>query len=474
VTRDMTADELRRHGGAALDWVARYVDRVADLPVLSPVEPGDVAALVDKEPPSAGEPMEEILADLDRVVLPGITHWQHPRFLAYFAITGSGPGIVGELVTAGLNVNGMLWRTSPSATELEQATLDWLRHMLGLSDHFHGIIMDTASMSTLTALAAARHRAWPQVREHGPAGYAGERPRLYASAEAHSSVDKAAITLGLGHEAVRKVGTDGERRMDPDALAAAVAEDRASGWAPFAVVATVGTTSATAIDPVPEIAEVCAEHGPWLHVDGAYGGMAAIVSEMRHVLDGAERADSLVVNPHKWLATPVDCSAFYVRDPESLRRTFSLVPDYLQTSEDVTNYMDWGVQLGRRFRALKLWMVIRWFGHDGLADMIREHCRLARLAADRIDADPRLERVAPVPLSTVCFRAVWDDAGEEDTDARNEALVEEVNATGRVYLSSTRLDGRVTLRIAVGNLRTSEDDVTEALDLVSAAAGRAG
>jgi aromatic-L-amino-acid/L-tryptophan decarboxylase len=416
--------------------------------------------------------MASILADLDEVVLPGITHWQHPRFLAYFAITGSGPGILGELVAAGLNVNGMLWRTSPAATELEQVTLDWLRRMLGLDEGLRGIIADTASMATLVALAAARERRFPRVREEGPLGYGAARPRLYASEEAHSSVDKAAITLGVGQAGVRRVPTDGSFRMDADALADAVAEDRAAGFAPFAVVATVGTTVATAIDPVPAVAEVCAEHDLWLHVDGAYGGIAAIVPERADVLDGADRADSVVVNPHKWLATPIDCSAFYVRDPDAVKRAFRLVPDYLATDEPVDNLMDWGVQLGRRFRALKLWFVLRWFGHDALAGAIAEHCRLARLVADEVDAHPRLERVAPVPFSTVCFRVRWAGVDPTEDDERTEALVQAVNASGRAYLSSARLGGRVTVRIAVGNLRTTEADVREVLDLVIAEAER--
>lgn len=474
MTSDMTPDDLRRHGRTALDWVADYLEGVGDLPVLAEVAPGDVAATIPVEPPRTGEPMEAILEDLDRVVLPGITHWQHPRFLAYFAITGSGPGIIGELVSAGLNANGMLWRTSPAVTEVEEVTLGWLRGMLGLPREFRGIIMDTASMATFTALAAARHRRWPDVREDGPVAFGDRRPRLYASEQAHSSVDKAAIALGLGHRSLRKIPTDADFRADPEALAAAVEEDRAHGWEPFAVVATVGTTSTTSVDPVPEIAAICDEQGLWLHVDGAYGGTAAIVPELRHVLDGAERADSIVVNPHKWLATPIDCSAFYVRDPDDLRRAFSIVAEYLESDGDVTNYMDWGVQLGRRFRALKLWMVIRWFGHQGLAGAIREHIRLANLVAGWVDDHPGFVRVAPTTFSTVCFRAVFDAAVPSEEDERNVALLEALNATGRALLSHTVLNGRYVLRIAIGNLRTTEDDVREVLELLDAEAGRLG
>ncbi|MDQ4129894.1 MAG: pyridoxal-dependent decarboxylase, partial [Actinomycetota bacterium] len=357
---DMEPEELRRWGHAAVDWVADYLSDVGDYPVVSQVAPGEMRARLPSVPPAGGEAMQRILNDLDTVVLPGVTHWNHPRFFAYFAITGSGPGIIGELVTAALNVNGMLWRTSPVATELEQATLDWLRQLLGLPHVFAGVIMDSASMATLVALAAAREQAGFEVRDRGLPGRP-EMPRLrvYASEEAHSSMEKAAITLGLGRQGVRRIPTDAVFSMDPAALAQAVDEDIAEGWRPLAVVATIGTTSTTSIDPVPVIADICTAQGLWLHVDGAYGGMAAVVPELRWVLEGVDRADSVVVNPHKWLFTPIDCSALYLRDPAALKRTFQVVPDYLRTEEDdVEDYMHWGVQLGRRFRALKLWMVV--------------------------------------------------------------------------------------------------------------------
>lgn len=470
---DMDPEELRRWGHQAVDWVADYLSDVGDYPVVAPVAPGQIRSRLPAAPPARGEPMPRILEDLDTIVLPGLTHWNHPRFFAYFAITGSGPGIIGELVTAALNVNGMLWRTSPVATELEQVTLDWLRQLLGLPDGFAGVIMDTASMSTLVALASAREQAGLDVRVKGFPGR-GEVPRLriYASEEAHSSVEKAAITLGLGQQGVRKIATDDVYRMDPHALATAVVQDRAQGWQPLAVVATAGTTSTTSIDPLPIIADVCAEHGMWLHVDGAYGGMGAVVPELRWVLDGVERADSLVVNPHKWLFTPIDCSALYVRDPAALKRTFKLVPDYLRTEEEVEDYMHWGVQLGRRLRALKLWMVIRYFGQDGLAARIREHVRLARLAGDWVDARPRFERLAPTPLSTVCFRAIFAGVAAEEGDRRNAALLANVNATGQAYLSHTWIGARFALRLAVGNLRTTEHDVYSVLALLEEQAER--
>ena len=480
---DMDPETFRRYGHQVIDWIADYLTHIDDYPVLSQVEPGAIKARLPETPPEEPQPMERILADLDTVVMPGITHWNHPAFFAYFAITGSGPGILGELVSAALNVNGMLWKTSPAATELEEVALDWLRQMLGLPPQFRGIIMDTASMSSLVAIAAARECVPDlHVREEGLSGRPdAPRLRLYTSEQAHSSIEKGAITLGIGQRGVRKIPVDDAFRMDVQALARAIEEDRTAGWRPFCVVATVGTTSTTSIDPVPQIAELCRQHGLWLHVDGAYGGMAAIVPEFRHVLDGCEHADSIVVNPHKWLFTPIDCSAFYVQRPDILKRAFSLVPEYLRTEEEVqvTNYMDWGVQLGRRFRALKLWMVIRYFGRRGLAARIREHIRLGQQVAQWIDAHPDFERMAPTPFSTVCFRArprrfAGDDSPQTQAylDELNAALLEAVNATGRAYLSHTKLHGRYTLRLAIGNLRTTEDHVQRAWALLQEHAAR--
>ncbi|MFW6079442.1 MAG: pyridoxal phosphate-dependent decarboxylase family protein, partial [Gemmatimonadota bacterium] len=431
----------------------------------------------------------------------------------------SGPGILGEMLAAALNVNAMLWRTGPAATELEEVTLDWLRRMLGLPEGLDGTINDTASASTLYALAAARESASDlRVRDEGLAGRAEVPPlRVYCSEEAHSSVDKAVVTLGLGLSGVRRIPTDDAFRMDAAALARAVGEDRAAGARPLAVVATVGTTSTTSIDPVAAIADVCEREGLWLHVDGAYGGIAAAVPELRHVLDGCERADSIVVNPHKWLFTPIDCSALYTRRPALLRRAFSIVPEYLRTDEGdegaVRNLMDYGISLGRRFRALKLWFVLRRFGAAGIADRLRGHMRLARRFADRIDEADDWERLAPVPFSTVVFRhrpaggvvepaasgssgeaadegrgtasrrAAGDTAdGAADSagpaardaaalDAHNERLLARVNASGEVFLSHTRVGGRYALRLAVGNLRTTASHVDRAWELLREAAG---
>lgn len=476
---DMTPEAFRRYGYRVVDWIAGYLAKVGEYPVLAQVAPGEIRRQLPETPPIQGESLEQVLADFERVILPGITHWNHPAFFAYFAITGSGPGILGEMLSAALNVNGMLWRTSPALTELEEHVLDWLRQMLGLPPGWLGMITDTASISSLYAIAAARE-AVPglRVREEGLAGRPDvPRLRLYCSEQAHSSIEKAAITLGLGLAGVRKIPTDIEFRMDAATLAAAIAEDRRAGWQPFCVVATVGTTSTTSVDPVPEIAAICQREGLWLHVDGAYAGMAAILPEMRHILAGCDQADSIVVNPHKWLFTPIDCSAFYCRRPDVLRRAFSLVPEYLRTAEGeaeaVRNLMDYGVQLGRRFRALKLWFVIRAFGQEGLAARLREHIRLAQEFAAWVDASQDFERLAPTPFSTVCFRFHPQGfSNETELNRLNEALLEAVNATGQVYLSHTKLNGRYTLRLAIGNLRTTEAHVARAWELVQQEAVR--
>jgi aromatic-L-amino-acid decarboxylase len=469
-TGDMDPESFRREGQRVVDWIAEYLAHPERYPVLSRVKPGDVRRSLPAEPPEHAEAFEAILADFEKLIVPGITHWNHPGFFAYFAITGSGPGVLAELLSAALNAQGMLWRTSPSVTELEEVALGWLRRLMGLPDAFEGVIYDTASVSSLHALAAAREAAVAGVRTAGMAGRPElPRYRVYCSDQAHSSIDKAVILLGLGHDSLRKVASDAGFRMRPDALAQAIAEDRAAGVVPMAVVATVGTTSTTSVDPVAAVADICSREQVWLHVDCAYGGAAAIVPECRHVLDGADRADSLVVNPHKWLFTPFDLSAFYCRRMDVLRQAFSLTPEYLRTVEAgaVKNLMDTGVQLGRRFRALKLWMIVRYFGADGLRARLVEHMRLARLFAGWVDADPGFERLAPVPFSVVCFRAKPRDRqrSEEELEDLNQRLLDAMNATGEVFLSHTKLNGRFALRLAVGNLRTEERHVARAWEL---------
>jgi len=461
-TSDMTPEEFREWGRRFVDWVADYLEKPEQVSVLSQVAPGDIRKQLPASPPLQPESLESVLRDLDNVIVPGTTHWNHPAFFAYFPNTGSGPGILGEMVSAALNVNGMLWRTSPAATELEEHVTDWLRQMLGLPSSFKGFVYDTASISTFHALAAAREAITERsVREDGISGPASPRLRMYASEQAHSSIEKSAMALGVGRRGLSKIKTDREFRMDAAALEAAIQRDLSEGWRPFCVTATVGTTSTTSIDPVADISRVCAKYGLWLHVDAAYAGAAGIVPEMRYVLDGCDSADSFVTNPHKWLLTPMDLSVLFCRKPEMLKRAFGLTPDYLKTSEGeaVTNYMDYSLQLGRRFRALKFWMVVRYFGVEGLQAGIREHIRLGRLFASLVESDPRFEVVAPVPFSTVCFRL---KAG----DAANQQLIDRVNASGKIFLSHTSLNGKLTIRFAVGNLRSTEAHVRMAWDLV--------
>ena len=461
-TGDMPADAFRKAGHRLIDWIAEYLESVEDYPVLSEVKPGEIRNALPDHPPAEGESFDRILEDFESIVLPGITHWNHPKFFGYFSITGSGPGILGELLSAALNVNGMLWKTSPSVTELERTTLDWLRVMVGLPGSFWGILYDTASVSTMHAVAAARE-AIPDagIREKGMAG----RPdlpalRMYASENAHSSVEKAAIALGIGLENVRKIRLDELGRMDAADFRSQVAADRESGFQPFCAVATIGTTSTTAVDPVREIAPFCRDQGMWLHVDAAYAGPAAVLPEMRTLFEGWEEADSIVINPHKWLFTPIDCSAFYTRRPDILRRAFTLVPEYLKTAEmDAENLMDYGVQLGRRFRALKLWFVLRTFGLKGIQSRLREHIRMARHFAGWVDEHQDFERLAPTPFSTICFRAHPEGMEDGELNGMNERLLESVNRTGECFLSHTKINDQFCLRMAIGNLRTEERHV---------------
>jgi aromatic-L-amino-acid/L-tryptophan decarboxylase len=453
----MSPEEFRRSAHETVDWIANYLSHPECYSVLPKVAPGQLVDALPQSAPEQSEPMERIMADFERLVVPAITHWNHPGFMAYFANTAPGPGIIGELLAASLNANAMLWKTSPAATELEQVVLDWLREWMGLPPGLFGIIYDTASTSSMHAIAAAREMADPEARTLG----ASRGLTLYASEEAHSSIEKGAISIGIGQRNVRKIPVDCEFRMRPDALAAAIDADITAGLRPFCVVATVGTTSTTSIDPVPAIADIAERHGVWLHVDAAYAGAAAIVPELRGLLTGAERADSLVVNPHKWLFTPVDLSAFYTRRPEILRRAFSLVPEYLRTAENprAVNYMEYGVPLGRRFRALKLWFVMRHFGREKLAQIIRDQIACAQELAGAVDADERFERAAPTPLSVVCFR-------HKGGDEVNRRLLEAVNATGKFFLSHTVLHGKYTLHLAIGNMGTTRDHVMQAWETI--------
>jgi aromatic-L-amino-acid decarboxylase len=475
---DMDPETFRAAAHAVADRIADYLANVERYPVLPPVEPGTIGPLFPERAPEGPEPLADILADVDRLVVPNATHWQHPGFFAYFATTASGPGILGEMLTAALGQNPMLWRTSPIGTELETVVVRWLRDALGLPDAFGGLLTDTASTSSLIALAAAREAAGLEASAKG----LGARPelgevRVYASSEAHSSIERACMTLGLGRAALVKVPVNERFEMDPAALSAAITADRTVGRRPIAIVATLGTTASTSVDPVAAIADVAAREALWLHVDAAYAGAVALIAERRGPFVGWERADSIVVNPHKWLFTPLDASLLVCKRMDQARAAFSLVPEYLRTldrSAPVLDYSEYQPQLGRRMRALKLWMQLRWFGLEGLRRRIAFHLELADGFRSWVDADPDWERLAPAPFSTVCFRhrpaSMADRAGTPDVDAAldaaNERLLNAVNATGEVFLSHARLGGRFTIRLSVGSLHTEARHVERVWELL--------
>ncbi len=472
----MSPDELRRFAYEAADWIAEYLSTLDERPVFPETRPGALRDALPARAPEQGEDMDTILRDFRERIVPGINHWNHPAFFGYFAISASGPGILGEMLAAALNVNAMVWRSSPAATELEDVTTAWLRDLLGLPEPFEGVINDTASSSTLYALAAAREVAYPEQRSRGLFGL--PTGRVYASEQAHSSVEKAVLTLGFGREGYRAIPTDGAFRMDVGTLRRAMVEDAAAGVRPVAVVATLGTTSAAALDPVREIGAVAREHGAWLHVDAAYGGPVAILPEMRPRFVGWEEADSVVVNPHKWLFTPIDCSVLFCRRPEALARAFSIVPEYLSSVEqsEARSLMDYGVSLGRRFRSLKLWFVLRYFGREGIVARLREHMHLARELADAVEAEEGWELAAPQELGLVTFRFAPAGVGAEERDDLNRFVMDRVNASGTAFLTHTELDGRVALRLSIGNLRTEARHVERTWSLLKseADAARAG
>jgi aromatic-L-amino-acid decarboxylase len=449
----------------AAEWIAAYRARLPGLPVLPVLQPGDVAAHIPAVPPEKGESADNVLADLDRLIVPGLTHWNHPGFLAYFSSSTTDAGIVAELLAAELNQNAMLWRTSPAGTELEERMIEWIRHFVGLPDGFEGVIQDTASTSSFVALIAARERAVPDVRRRGLAGREDLGPAaMYMSEQAHSSLEKAAIAAGLGLDHVHRIPVDQLLRMKPSALAAAIETDRRSDRTPVMVCATIGTTSSNAVDPVHEIAAICRDLDVWLHVDAAYAGPAAALPEKRAEFEGWDDADSIVLNPHKWMATPIDCSVLLYRDRDAVRRSLALTPEYLRSEEGGTDLMDVGLALGRRFRSLKLWFLFRSMGTGGLRDMLRWHIELADRAAAWLDADPRFDVVAPHPFSLVCFRARSPDGANPDD--WNRRLMHAVNARGPVFLSHTAIGGRFTLRLAVGSARVTADAVGTACRLL--------
>jgi aromatic-L-amino-acid decarboxylase len=450
-------DDFRRAGHEIVDWIADYLDNPRDFPVLPNMQPGDLARRLPASAPERGEPLSAILEDFHKLVVPAVTHWNHPRFMAYFPSSGSPPGVLGEMLAAALNTNAIVWKSSPASTELEAVTMGWLRQWLGLPTEFFGIIYDTASIGAVHAIAAAREMADPEVRSKG----ATRGLVLYTSEQAHSSVEKGAIAVGIGRENVRKIGTDPEFRMRTGLLVEAIEADLKAGRKPFCVVGTVGTTSSASVDPVAEIAGVAEKYNLWFHIDAAYAGSAAILPERRWILEGAGRAHSLVTNPHKWLLTPSDLSAFFTRRPDILSRAFTLVPEYLRTSVDAvaTNLMDYSLSMGRRFRALKLWFVMRYYGWDGVAEILRRHIEFGQRVKRAVEADSRFELVAPVHFALVCFRY-------KGSDEENQRLLDAVNVTGKAFLSHTVLDGRFVIRFSIGNLGTTQEDIDEIWSLI--------
>ncbi len=466
---DMPSEEFRKNGHQLVDWIADYLKDIEKYPPLAQVKPSDILKRIPQFPPQKGENIENVLNDVDKILMDGITHWNHPGFMAYFNSTSSGPGILAELLTAGLGLNGMLWKTSPAFTELERCMMNWFRQMIGLPEKFWGIIYDTASTSSMHAIASAREQVDFRFREKGMTGRNDvPRLRMYCSEHAHSSIEKSAVTLGIGLEGVRKIPLNHKYEMIPEKLEEAISEDLQNGWKPFCVVATVGTTSTTSVDPVEEISAICEKHNLWLHVDSAYAGVTAMIPEMKWIINGWERADSIVINPHKWMFTPMDLSVYFTRKPEILKQAFSLVPEYLKTKQDdeVENLMDYGIQLGRRFRSLKLWFIIRYFGVEGLATRIKHHIELAQQFAKWIDDEKDFERLASVPFSTVCFRYNPGNKTEEELNRLNEKLLEDINASGKIFLSHTKLNSKYVIRLTIGSIRHERKHIEEAWKLI--------
>jgi aromatic-L-amino-acid/L-tryptophan decarboxylase len=465
---DMPKEDFRRFGHQIVDWIADYFERLEDFPVLSQNQPNDLKNALPRSAPAQGEDFAEVLRDVDALILPAVTHWNHPNFHGLFSTSTSSVGVFGEMLSAAFDMKAMLWRTSPASTELEEVVLDWLRQMMNLPAEFKGIIYDTASVSTLHAIAVAREKLSLRIREDGMSGR-DDLPllRVYCSEHVHSSIDKAVILLGLGQKSLRKIPAGERFEMLPEKLAEAVEEDRRNGFLPFCVVATIGTTSSSSVDDVEKIADVCEKNNLWLHVDTAYAGSTAIVPEFQQYFKGMNRADSIVTNPHKWLFTPFDLSVLYVKDLDLLKKTFSLVAEYLKVTETVTNQMDYGIQLGRRFRSLKLWFVMRYFGQEGLIERLREHCRLAKLFASWVDESYDWELLAPVPFALVCFRAAPEGLAETALDALNEKIMNDINASGAAYLSHTKLNGKFTLRLSIGSIRVEERHIRKVWDLLN-------
>jgi aromatic-L-amino-acid/L-tryptophan decarboxylase len=465
----MDTENFRKYGHEFIDWLADYFENIEKYPVKPNVQPGEMIRQFPVSPPAKGEPMDDIFRDFQTQVVPGITHWQHPGWMAYFPANNSPESVLAEMLTAGLGAQCMIWQTSPAAAELEERVMDWLRQMIGLPETFTGVIQDTASTATLTALITAREKATGlQSNQKG----IEKKLRVYAGTEAHSSIEKAVKIAGFGKENLRMIPTNEAFAMIPEALELAIKEDLAAGFQPACVVAAIGSTSSMAMDPVDAIAAVCKKYNVWLHVDAAFAGTAAVVPELRGFMRGCEHADSFVFNPHKWMLTNFDCTAYFVQDPGMLIQTFEIHPEYLKTAADkqVKNYRDWGIPLGRRFRALKLWFVIRSYGIEGIQAMVREHVRLAALFADWVKADPRFEIMAPVQLSLVCFRLNPGNMNEEQLTRLNQELLQRINSNGDVFMTHTSLRDKYTIRLALGSRTTQERHVKRAWEIVQQAA----
>lgn len=464
----MDANEFRRQAYLMVDWMADYLETVENLPVKSQVAPHQIYNQLPSSPPAMSESMETIFEDFKNIILPGITHWQSPNFFAYFPANNSYPSILGEMLTAALGSQCMIWETSPAAAELEEVTMNWLKEMTGLPSHWEGVIQDSASSATLAAILSARERASEfNINEQGFTSK--EKFRIYCSTETHSSIDKAVKIAGLGRTNLKKIGVDKNFAMNPEALEQVIVQDMANGFNPMCVIATLGTTSSTAIDPVEKIAAICNKYNIWLHIDGAYAGTALILPEFRWMIKGIEKADSFVFNPHKWMFTNFDCSAYFVKDKEPLLRTFEILPEYLRTTTrgKVNDYRDWGVQLGRRFRALKLWFVIRNFGVGGLQEKIRLHIGLADHFAQLVENHPEFEVMVPHPFSVVCFRYIPEGLNDpERINALNELLLKSINKTGKAYITHTRLGGKYTLRMVIGQTNVTMQHVDAAWEII--------
>lgn len=463
--RDLSREEFKEYGHKLINWIAEYFNDIEKYPVLPSVSPGEIKDKLPDSPPFKSESMNAIMSDVDKIIMPGMTHWNHPGFMAYFNSTSTGPAIFGELLSAAFNINGMLWQSCPSSVELEKVVIDWIRKMLNLPEKFWGTTYDTASVSSFHAIASARQYAYEKYGEDMLGKFV-----VYSSEHAHSSIAKAAIAAGFRKENIRKIEVDENYSMSVADLNKAISEDHGNDLIPVCITATVGTTSTTSIDPVPEIKEVCEEHQLWLHVDAAHGGVLAILPEKNHILKGCEEADSFVVNPHKWMFVPIDVSLLFVWQPEILKRAFSLVPEYLKTKhdEEVENPMDYGIQLGRRFRALKLWFSIRYFGIEGYRKIYREHLRIAGLFKMWIEEAPNFVIMAPVPMSTICFRTVPEGIeGREELNTFNKELLTKINSTGKLFLTHTKLNGKFVIRLVVSGIRIHEEHVKGAYDTIN-------